>query len=665
MNDGKVIVSVSMLISGRETMFRSLASLQPLREAFPCEIILVDTGCTSEQRQRAEAYADKILDYEWCGDFSEARNVGLKAATGEWFLYMDDDEWFDDPKQIITFFLSGEYQSYQSAVYTVRNYLDTAGARYIASYPVRLAERTPELRFVGKVHEYLKPAGEPRKVLTDFVHHYGYAFQSREEKERHAERNIPPLLEMCRENPGNPTWAAQLAQEYFSLGNREKVLEVCRQGLHERHIRKESANDHPVSVGVLYSYILLCLELSGRYAEEEQWLAKALEEKLSQLELMQPTMAYYCIRGVVACAETGKDEACRTFLKKYLSYYDRLHEDAAAVGCGTAAVVCSVFDRENVLGVIRSGLPSVIRLYDDGFAAELFDRADRMTADEGGERNFPDLLECRILWEEKRRGTGTEEKHRRLEDMARQLFAEAACALMAIRQEAWNVLERQKIRMEPLFLELDFLVWRRVLERWCGEADLEEIREWENRISGWKSCEDIRYALFDVKCAEAYLRAETESSLPEREKRFWEYADAVEALYRPYIREELFSEGTELLPDELQLASGLKELQKCRQMSDARGALKKIQECFFLYAPLDEALGRYAKLLKEEIRKELAEQEAAEQELEKLAVSLKIVAKQYMERGEWKAAEEILRQILACVPEEKEAEKMLLQINGN
>lgn len=103
MNNEYILLSVSMLISGRDEMEKSLKSLLYFKNAFPTEIILVDTGCNVEQRALAEKYADKIIDFTWCNDFAAARNAGLKEAHGEWFMFLDDDEWFDDPKEIITF----------------------------------------------------------------------------------------------------------------------------------------------------------------------------------------------------------------------------------------------------------------------------------------------------------------------------------------------------------------------------------------------------------------------------------------------------------------------------------------------------------------------------------------------------------------------------------
>ena len=124
MKTDKIVLSISMLISGQENMDKSLASLHFFKEALPCEIILVDTGCGAEGRALAETVADQIIDFKWCDDFAKARNAGLKKCRGEWFLYLDDDEWFEDPKAIINFFQSGEYKKYNSASYYVRNYFN-------------------------------------------------------------------------------------------------------------------------------------------------------------------------------------------------------------------------------------------------------------------------------------------------------------------------------------------------------------------------------------------------------------------------------------------------------------------------------------------------------------------------------------------------------------
>ena len=86
-----------MLVCGRDTTIRCLDSLVPILNGMDAELILVDTGCPAELREQLKKYTDQILQFTWCDDFSAARNVGIKAAHGEWFLYIDDDELFENP----------------------------------------------------------------------------------------------------------------------------------------------------------------------------------------------------------------------------------------------------------------------------------------------------------------------------------------------------------------------------------------------------------------------------------------------------------------------------------------------------------------------------------------------------------------------------------------
>lgn len=732
MSDRKIVLSISMLISGREEMFQSLESLKYFRDAIPCEVILVDTGCSGEQRRRAEAYADKMVSFTWCDDFAAARNTGLKEATGEWFLYLDDDEWFEEPKEIIDFFQSGEYRKYGSASYAVRNYRDYGKNNYEVSYPTRMSQRNPNLTFVGKIHEQLRPVRNPCKVFSDYVHHYGYVFRTQEERDRHSERNIAPLLEMCAQNPGDPRWAGQLAQEYFGLERLEDVIRVCEDGLAAWKKNRERIKCMPAHVGLLYAYLICCMDRLERYGEEEKWLTEALESELSCLPETEPTVAYYCLRGVGLYSRFEKHTLCREFFRRYLSYEEKLRGNSAAMEAGAAAITGTVFEVQNMLFCTVSGLPSAIRLADyetvekaifllermkneelpDGswkmfFAdalcsveyhpvwgrllqtivntpngmrglypvlgelqtafqargeSEKLSRLYRLVSE--SEAEHPYVLECRILTIAWKREAVTEAEKQEIAELFQQLFTRYPSALLKVRQETWDVAEAMGIPMEPLLLQTDYREWRRALGVWSPQTSVEELAAWKVRISLWKSRSDIRYGIFDVKCGEAYVRAGKDFgfSVGEWEAVLHEYAQSVITFYQPCIKEQLFAEESELLPEEVQLALGLRKLEKHRREGDAQAALRQMKECISVYPPLEAALSEYAGLLKDEIRKELEQQDSDKAELEKLAVTLKTVAKLRMERGEWEAAEEILRQLQACMPEDEEAGELLQEI---
>ena len=50
---------------------------------FADEIIIVDTGSTDQTKSIAHKYTDKVYDFEWCDDFSKARNYSFSKAGGD------------------------------------------------------------------------------------------------------------------------------------------------------------------------------------------------------------------------------------------------------------------------------------------------------------------------------------------------------------------------------------------------------------------------------------------------------------------------------------------------------------------------------------------------------------------------------------------------------
>lgn len=372
MKDTPIVLSISMLISGKEDMPKSLESLHYFKDAFPCEIILVDTGCTAEQRALAEGIADKIIDFKWCNDFAAARNVGIEASCGEWFMYLDDDEWFENPREIVDFFLSGEYKKYNSASYVVRNYSDMRGIMYDDSYPSRMVKLEPGVRFVGKIHEYLEPFKLPKKTFSDFVHHYGYADKGEEEGKAHAYRNIRPLEEMRKEHPGDPRWIGQLAQEYFAIKDYKKTIQVCLEGLEEWKDFKDRIDYAPSHIGAVYGYILISLESLKEFQEEEIWLGKALAEPLFKLKVMEPTAAFFCMAGARLYSHLENDEMCHKYFSEYIEYTERLKGDRTIIEAGAAAIVAGVFQEQLLYGAILISLGSVIRMQDYGLAERAF-----------------------------------------------------------------------------------------------------------------------------------------------------------------------------------------------------------------------------------------------------------------------------------------------------
>jgi len=230
MDKKRPVLSISMLVSNnrRDTIEKCMESLVPLMKAVPSELIIVDTGCTDGSVDIARKYADKVVQFTWCKDFSAARNAGLVECTGEWFLYLDDDEWFEDVSALIAFFQSKGKNKCDALWYLQRNYDSMEGTSYTDAYVGRCVKMTPETRFCGKIHEWIEPL--PTKILkTDvFVHHYGYVYKSEGDRQKHLERNLTLEEEAVRENPNDMRMCCQLVQEYRVARRYEDALALCK-----------------------------------------------------------------------------------------------------------------------------------------------------------------------------------------------------------------------------------------------------------------------------------------------------------------------------------------------------------------------------------------------------------------------------------------------------
>ncbi len=309
------LLSIAMLVSNRrDTIRQSLDSLTPIREAIPSELILIDTGCDADVRAILEEYGDTVANFAWCNDFSKARNETLKYAHGEWYLYLDDDEWFVDTKEIIDFFLSGQYKNYGYASYIQRNFLDMEATQYTDSWVSRISRRWPDLHFESRIHEYMEPMEGDCIGLKSVVHHFGYVYETEEALRKHYERNRVLLLEMMQEEPDNLRWRIQLAQEYRSVKECRLLYHLGEESLALTADRTEMYDC--IAIGGFYGAKILALKEEKRY---EEMLKVCLEADADQ-RMTQLCNTFTALRAADACFYLGLYGECEKYAKRYLRW---------------------------------------------------------------------------------------------------------------------------------------------------------------------------------------------------------------------------------------------------------------------------------------------------------------------------------------------------------
>ncbi len=310
----RILLTISILVSGRSEAIKAcIASLEHLRKSIPCELILTDTGCPAEMQGWLKEKADKVLKFQWCNDFAAARNVGLQAARGQWFMFMDDDEWFEDTAGIETFFLSGEYRKYQSASYIVRNYVNMEGTVWRDIYLTRMTLRRPDTRFFYPIHESLWPLLEPEKHLTDYAHHYGYASEDPEVQLAKRKRNLGILLPAIEEDPCCMKHYLQAVAEYYAMDEWDSASRMADLGIENCD---PSRAENAVHIDGLYAAAVR-MRLRGKRFQE---VVRTGRDYLEHAAISDLARASISSDLTIACGELGEYQFCWNYLQDYLRW---------------------------------------------------------------------------------------------------------------------------------------------------------------------------------------------------------------------------------------------------------------------------------------------------------------------------------------------------------
>ena len=165
-----------------------------LKRAAPLadEIIVVDTGSKDRTVAIAESFGAKVLHREWTDDFSAPRNVGIDAATGDWIMVLDADE-FLQPGSVERI---RELVRDPAAVGYLMKFVNICpGQKSVGVLMVRLFRKLPGVVFENVIHEQVSPTLVARGADLGLalascdveVDHHGYADEvvdSRNKNER-------------------------------------------------------------------------------------------------------------------------------------------------------------------------------------------------------------------------------------------------------------------------------------------------------------------------------------------------------------------------------------------------------------------------------------------------------------------------------------------------
>ncbi|MCM1282799.1 MAG: glycosyltransferase [Muribaculaceae bacterium] len=704
----KLILSIAMLASrNKAEVKRCLDSLRPIMDKIPSELIIVDTSKEPSVHELCLEYTDKVAEFDWCDDFSKARNVSVKMAEGEWYLFIDDDEWFVEYQELIDFFRSGKYKGYGCANYIQRNFHDQAGTFCSDNWVSRMIRLYPETRFYSKIHEYIAPQIGQCINLRAVVNHTGYIALTREAKLKKFERNYPLLLQMLKEEPERLRWRVQIVQEFNNVQKWEEMLHFC-----EESVRVTTGCTDPQDyrdIGTFYAGILTSLVALGRYdaalgVERAMKLDKRLSRLCHAYCALQMARLHFCRRECEAAEEQLRiyEEG-----RKYFSAHPKeLAEQEGALLVGTAYDdMCMKRALSLRIGcaLLRGDISLLREHYDElGWGRQVMYMSDDL---------FPVLVEAMAtqpedaalltamqdLWNNKEVAAklfaaiegknGQEPAYRNLLGMTAKMqgefwyiwYAKLLAAdingdgshlaedfeefcrhtpdVFLTPENVLAVLHKYGVSVEEGYLSVPFERWKEQLADYIGKVPLSDILATEQELKKIRSRESVHIDYALARLAEArVLHSVGEKDYNARRRSFADFAKRTSAFGRRYFKEEIIENYPELLPAYVQAGILLERAFACEETDMPQAA-----ELMRRAASVNEGIGEAVKQLLQAIADERRRRELEEkEELRKLEQGIKAQVRACMEKAQYPAALEILAQLRAMRPNDLEVAELTL-----
>lgn len=716
----KPILSISLLSSGRnKTLKKCLDSLVPLMEAVDSELILVDTGCDEEMQKLMREYTEQIIPFTWCNDFSKARNAGLEKANGEWFLYLDDDEWFIDVNQIVAFFKSGDYRNYGSADYIQRNYRDYQEKRYSDAWVSRMVRLDGKVRFVSSIHEYLYPVSGKKKLLDAAVKHFGYIFDSEEEKRKHSRRNISLLLDMIEKERLNIRWWVQIANEYRGIEEFQRLQELCEEGLEvfQKYNNGQVNRDR----GCLYVGRMLADVVFYQWDEA----IKSYQNAMADERNTDMCRAGLQMLAAEAYINLERYEECETCCRNYLRIYHKLKDNVVELRLQGAFLVREAFEDEERGKIYSYLICCGLKRKDTGALKEFFScigwEKERVSiqnelipsiieamAELDYEEEFVSMVQTMVnrkgvddvVWkqvlqqEKKAQELPEPERFERLlrifsqvesdyyycwylkicyadvcnasdelEHFYKKLF-DCVSEIFLLDDSVYSIAEKNHVDLGKLFDGISFDKWRRGVDGFCENTSLDRLHDrTEIILRAWGGKTDnVRCAYFMQKAAEAeIIYSPVREDYYAMRERFQTFCVRCLNFYGLFFKETAFHGEMELLPPACRAAVLLQQLLTAQEAGDRKLAGEYIKKVMGVFPSFDAAIMAYAKLYAEEEQSKLSEKNKQAEEMKILATQIKEKVRFLIEQGEKKSAGIVLEQLTRMAGEDAETQQLKAQ----
>ena len=368
-------LSICMMVKNEEkNLERCLKSLQTMRNAFPSELIIVDTGSEDNTVEIAKRFTDQVYFHSWGNNFSEIRNITISYGKGEWFLIIDADEELHNCQPLIDFLKSPKRNQYATVAFTTKNIVNLDDPQgYSSMVGFRMFKNDGYFHFEGAIHNQAKFKGEALAMPEVYLLHYGYISTDKELMERKFLRTGTILKQELEKDPTNIYYWTQLSVTYAMHKDYEEAIEYAEKA-YSLLPEKRTSN---------FMFVLLHLILVYQHRNKYERVAEVCREALSIKEGYLDVYYYYAESQAIL---HNNNEAI-AYYEKYLELLkQRESQDERDVTIIEYTLGCQQ--------LVYSNLMHLYKL--EGKNAKALYYAEKVTDDKLLENNLSDTIELHI-----------------------------------------------------------------------------------------------------------------------------------------------------------------------------------------------------------------------------------------------------------------------------
>jgi tetratricopeptide (TPR) repeat protein len=292
------------------------------------EIVVVDTGSDDDTIDIARRFPVQLYHFEWCDDFSAARNFALERASGDWILSIDADERLEIPDR----------EAYERLLadngkvgWELRLHPRLGWTAYSK---LRLFRNDPRLRFQGVVHERTEPSAEAvaRSDGLEIGRCDIRVIHVAPDSDRHTKNSfyIPLLRRVLASQPDDFYCCWHLGECHRLSGDEDAAAAVWSAG--RSRLRDIAPEKRKLGDSILY-VSLIKLQLD-RGEPSEALIAQAIADFPEHLGLQWLAARYAAERGDVETAQPILENLMKidadTFFEPQLAYDKALFRDLPA-----------------------------------------------------------------------------------------------------------------------------------------------------------------------------------------------------------------------------------------------------------------------------------------------------------------------------------------------